>query len=206
MDRVHCRRKKKMGVATPRILPETLTYQAYLAEGEIKARYDITDGVRTLMPGPTLRHQRVQVNTTEVLRQYEQRSGNGYVIPAPCDVVIRREPRLQTRQPDVLYVTKTQLERDGDIADLPFLSVAPELVIEIISDSEIERRVSDKIADYVSIGVREAWLLRPDTRCVEVLRLTRDGLESVGIYQENEAFTSLTFPDLIVPVALLFRL
>jgi Uma2 family endonuclease len=182
-----------------------LTFEEYLAEGEIKQRYDIVDGVRIPMPDPKLRHQRVQVNATEVLRHYEKRSGNGYVFPAPCDVLIRREPRLQTRQPDVLYISKTQLERDGNLDSLTFLSVAPELVLEIISGSETTRTIGDKLADYSAIGVQEAWLIRPETRLVEVVRLTSSGPETVGVYDTTQTFASLSFPDLTVAVADLLR-
>lgn len=73
--------------------------------------------------------------------------------------------------------------------------------IEIISDSETTRSIGDKLADYISIGVQEAWLIRPGTRLVELVRLTASGPETVGVYDTTQTFASLSFPDLTVATA-----
>lgn len=36
-----------------------LTYREYLKTPEIKARYDIVDGVMTMAPAPSLEHQKI---------------------------------------------------------------------------------------------------------------------------------------------------
>src|SRR5579859_5681314 len=102
-----------MAIAAPQPTPDPLTYEAYLAEGEIKARYDIVDGMRIIMPGPSWQHQIIVVNTVKVLDRYKEDSGNGFVIPDPFDVLIRKLPKLHTRQPDVLFITREQIERGG---------------------------------------------------------------------------------------------
>ena len=43
-----------MAVATDR-----LTYEQYMAEPEIRRRYDILDGVRVFMTNPTIQHQKI---------------------------------------------------------------------------------------------------------------------------------------------------
>jgi Uma2 family endonuclease len=194
-----------MAITSPQSQSGVLTYEHYLAEDEIHQRYDIVDGVRIYRPAPKWRHQRIQVNSTDILRDYEKRQGGGYVIPAPFDVLIRRIPLLQTRQPDVLYVTQAQLDTGSGISESGPLEVAPELVIEIISDSETERRLADKLADYASIGVREGWLVRSDTRTVEVVRLSPDDPATISTYDETQTLQSITFADLRVCVADFFR-
>jgi len=47
-----------MAIKTP---PKLLTYEEYMAEGEVKEGYDIIDGERTFMPGPRWRHQRIDL-------------------------------------------------------------------------------------------------------------------------------------------------
>ena len=52
-----------MAIAAPPASPspparDLLTYEQYLVEPEIVARYDIIDGVRIFMANPTRRHQR----------------------------------------------------------------------------------------------------------------------------------------------------
>jgi Uma2 family endonuclease len=44
------------------IATERLTYEQYLAEPEIRRRYDIIDGVRVFMTNPTIQHQEIQGN------------------------------------------------------------------------------------------------------------------------------------------------
>jgi hypothetical protein len=53
----------------------------------------------------------------------------------------------------------------------------------------------------VEIGVNEAWLLRPEIRTVDLVRLWPDGPVTVAAYGESESLHSLTFPDLIAAVA-----
>ena len=84
-------------------LTNELTYEAYMAEPQVEGRYDIVNGVREYMAGASYRHQRVSKNISKVFDRYEGMSGLGVTIYAPFDVLIRRFPRLQTRQPDVLF-------------------------------------------------------------------------------------------------------
>ena len=178
----------------------TLTYEAYMAEPQTEGRYDIVNGVRIFMAGATRRHQRIADSVSRLLYAFEQRSGLGISVSAPYDVVIRRVPRLQTRQPDVLFVSYARLALGGSSEEGP-LEVAPELVVEVVSNSETQRILNDKITDYVFIGVEECWVVRPDERMVEVLTLTPAGARSVATYGDGEAVMSVVFPTLSVPVA-----
>lgn len=192
-----------MATRTPLPMPELLTYEGYLAEGEINKRYDILDGVREYMSSPTLTHQEVAMNLLECLRAYQRETGRGRTVIAPFDILIRRVPRLRTRQPDLLFLTNETLAK-VDASALPF-PAAPELVVEILSDSERQRMVADKLADYIAIGVKEAWLVRPDAQTVEVLRLTSNGPVTVATYDATQTLQSFTFPDLAVTVADFFQ-
>lgn len=178
-----------------------LTWEDYLTEGEINRRYDIIDGVREFMSAPTLRHQRILGHIYDALREYEKRSGTGIVLTAPCDILIRRTPRLQTRQPDAFYIRHRVATLSQGYPDLGVLTVAPELVVEIISTSETARILNAKLTDYGTIGVAEAWIVRPDAQTVEVLQLTPNGPVSVATYSAGQNLQSLTFPDLTPAVS-----
>lgn len=193
-----------MAIRTPPSKTERLTYEQYLAEGEIVRRYDIIDGERIYMPGPIWRHQRIQFRIQTALGRYEETSGIGFALGAPFDILIRRSP-LRTRQPDVLFITQAQLDRGGGIPEKGPLETAPELVVEILSNSEHKRLIADKLADYITIGVQEAWLVRPEPRTVEVAQLTPNGPVTIAVYDETQTFPSLTFPDLTVAVAEFFK-
>ncbi len=182
-------------------LTNELTYEAYMAEPTVYGRYDIVNGVRIFMPGATWDHQEIALNLGELLRGHARSSGIGKANIAPFDVLIRRTPKLQTRQPDVLFVSFARLAQVGGRPAKGPLAVAPELVVEIISDSETQRILGDKLVDYVSIGVSECWVVRPDMGTVEVLALTPEGARSVAVYGDGGKVQSEVFAGLTVSVA-----
>ena len=192
-------------MATAAPIPALLTYDAYMAEPQVEGRYDIMEGVRVFMPGASWEHQEIVSNVLERLRALGRKTGIGRAIPAPFDVLIRRIPKLQTRQPDVLFVSYPRLSLGGGIPASGPLTVAPELVVEVISDTETQRLLESKITDYIAIGVDECWVVRPEARTVEILRLTPGGSLSLGLYDETQSVTSTVFPTLTVPVADFFR-
>ena len=188
--------------ATP--TTHALTYDAYMAEPETEGRYSIINGVREYMAGATWRHQRVSNNVSRAFHRYEQDCGLGTTVPAPFDVLIRRFPKLQTRQPDVLFISQARMAQGGGIPVKGPFGAAPELVVEIISDSETQRILGDKIADYVEIGMDECWVVRPDAGTVEVLALTPGGAQSLAVYGQGEAVQAVVFAGLAVSVADVF--
>jgi len=184
------------------IATERLTYEQYMAEEEIRKRYDIIDGVRIFMTNPTIRHQEIQGNVYVGLRAWRQLRGSGRVILAPCDVLIRRSP-LRTRQPDVLFISTERLG-GRDLDDPSPLEPAPELVVEILSPGDTRTVLNDKLADYARVGVQECWVVHRKVPGVEVLRLTAEGWESVATYAIGEFVQSIAFPPLTLAVADVF--
>ena len=180
-----------------------LTYEAYMAEEEIIARYDIINGERIYMAGAKWWHQRISKRFTVIFDEYEQAMGVGKSLAAPFDIMIQRRP-LQTRQPDLFFISNATLQNAGDYKESGCLEVAPELVVEIVSDSETEKRFSAKLTDYCAIGVQECWKVLRDTQTVEVSRLTPEGPRSVQVYGAGEKIQSITFPDLLVDVNAIF--
>ncbi len=190
--------------AAPQI--NELTYNDYMAEPEVQGRYSIINGVRIFMPGATWDHNEIGLNLAGLFRAYAQAGGIGKVNIAPFDVLIRRSPKMQVRQPNVLFISSARLAQAGGRPARGPLEAAPELVVEIISDSETQRILGDKIADYVTIGVRECWVVRPEGGTVEVLALSPGGASSVAVYGPGETVRSAVFAGLAVSVADVFAL
>jgi Uma2 family endonuclease len=191
-----------MAVAAEQLAPP-LTYEAYLAEGEVMKRYDILDGLRIYMTNPTRRHQRFLRAIARRLEDFETQYGRGLCLVAPQDVLIRRSP-LRTRQPDVLFISHEQLAKCAPETDQQPLLAAPELVVEILSPSETARTRAEKIRDYCSVGVRECWVVQPEARTIEVLRLSTSGAESVVVAGTGDDIRSVTWPELSLAVAQVF--
>ncbi|MCC6443713.1 MAG: Uma2 family endonuclease [Armatimonadetes bacterium] len=175
-----------------------LTYEDYMAEGEVFKRYDILDGVRIFMTNPTRRHQEILGNIFEHLRNYQRQNRIGKAYVSPCDILIARNP-LRTRQPDLLFISHEQLVKCPDDLDPAPLEAAPELVVEILSASDTRRTRNAKIADYCAVGVRECWVVSPEAETVEVLRLSPDGPERMDIYGPGQTVRSVCLEGLEAP-------
>jgi Uma2 family endonuclease len=162
-----------------------LTYKEYLALPELNRRYDIIDGELIVSPAPTPLHQRVSLNLTLKLGPFVLDHQLGEVFYAPVDILIQRDP-LRTRQPDLLFI---RVER-VDIIGEDLIEGAPDLVIEILSPSNTRAEVGEKLRDYAAIGVNECWLVSPEARTVEILRLQDQEWVRQGIYGPGDVITS----------------
>ena len=176
-----------------------LTYREYLKTPEIKARYDIVDGVMTMAPAPTVTHQRILLRLVRLLDQFVSEQQLGEVLLAPVDVIIGREP-LHTRQPDLLFVSNERASILGDQVE-----GAPDLIVEILSPSNTRSDLEAKLSDYATLGVSECWLVSPEARSVEILGLTEGSWVRLGISGLGEQVQSQVLPELDLAVVQLFE-
>jgi Uma2 family endonuclease len=167
-----------------------LTYEAYLALPETKARYSIVDGELVMAASPTPDHQTVVQETFVKLDSFVRAHRLGRVFLAPLDIVIRRDP-LRTRQPHVMFISNARRYIIGP----QVIEGGPDLVIEILSPSNTRREVEEKLRDYQAIDVREAWIVSPEARTVEVMRLSSAGFQRLGIYGLGDAIASQVLPE-----------
>ncbi len=180
-----------------------LTYESYMAEGEVNRRYDILDGIRCFMTNPTRPRQSLLLRIARLLQDYEKASRSGQVQIAPCDILIQRFP-LRTRQPDILLMSTERAARNPPDDDPAPLDPAPELVVEIVSPSDSLGVLAGKLADYQKVGVRECWIVQPHTRIVEVLALSESSIVSQGTFFASAVLSSQVFSELKIAVSEIF--
>ena len=82
-------------------------------------------------------------------------------------VKIQRDPDT-VREPDVYYVSAERLPLDVRVQG--YLEVVPELVVEIVSPSDSDADVREKIAMWLELGVSMALEVRPASRSIAVHR------------------------------------
>ena len=185
-------------------LGKKYSYQDYLATPEINRRFEVVDGAIVMSTPPTADHQLIIGNLANVLSLYVRQNKLGVVLPAPLDVLICKAP-LNTRQPDVLFIS---FERSGktlaELRKMPFLEIAPDLAVEILSPSDTRRVLSSKLPDYCKIGVRECWLVSPEAETVEVLRLSAAGATRVNLFGAGDTLRSAVLPDFKMKVDAVF--
>ena len=185
---------------------QVLTFEQWLHLPETKQRYEIVDGVMYMPPPPTWVHQRIQQRINMALSRFVEASGIGEVLTAPLDILIQREP-LRTRQPDILYLSNPKVpgDRIDDIEGIPFLELAPDLTIEVLSPSNTPAYMERKLHDYQTIGVTECWLFDPASRTAVVIALTADEPRTVASFTVDETLRSDLLPGFELNLQEIFR-
>jgi Uma2 family endonuclease len=176
-----------------------LTYDIYLTMPEMKQRYSIVDGELVVDAAPTPSDQALLLELLLKLSPFVRECHLGKIFIAPLDIVIWREP-LRTRQPDLMFISHWRRSVIGQ----QVIEGGPDLVIEILSSSNTRRAVEEKLIDYQVVGVREAWIVAPQGRTVEVLQLSPERIERSGLYGLGDTIVSQVLPDLRLTVAEIF--
>ncbi len=79
---------------------------------------------------------------------------------------LRILPR-QVRIPDVSFISWDRFP-GGKLPQVPIPAVAPDLAVEVISESNPEGEMRRKLQDYFAAGVRLVWYINPRTRTAAV--------------------------------------
>lgn len=172
----------RRAVAVERI-PVKLTYADYLTWSDDGRRYELYEGELQMVPSPSVRHQRLCRNLELLLGVFVSRHQRGEVLHAPLDVVFSEDIFVQ---PDILFVSQER----GHIIGSQHIAGAPDLVVEVLSPGTEPRDRTYKLQLYCRYGVREYWLVDPETETVEVLALSLDGAQLEGRYGADDIVSS----------------
>jgi len=174
------------------------TYQDYvnLPESEEK-RYELIDGELYMVPSPSTIHQFISKNIYSLLEEFVTANQLGTVLYSPLDVVLSNEDVLQ---PDLLFMSTN---RASIITDQN-IQGAPDLVVEILSPGTASRDRTLKRVRYAKFGVREYWIVDPQSRTLEVLKASQTGFDSVRVYPEGTSATSPLLEGIQVDVSAIF--
>lgn len=117
---------------------------------------------------------------------------------APLDVFLAEDAIVQ---PDLLVLIgdRRQLVRSQGVIG------APDLVVEILSPGTSRRDRSEKADLYARFGVREYWLVSPETQTIEVLVPGEGGYSVHCRVVYNEPVSSTVLPGLSFPASAAFQ-
>ncbi|MCD8119201.1 MAG: Uma2 family endonuclease [Lachnospiraceae bacterium] len=127
-------------------------------------RAELIDGIFYYLSAPTITHQIISGRLYNTLDRYiEDKNGDCVPLIAPCDVQPDREDDRWMIQPDVMVVCdRNKLEDDRCVRG------APDFVAEVLSPSTKKRDRTVKRRKYRETGVREYWMIDPETEMIEV--------------------------------------
>ena len=137
----------------------TARWQALCADAtfqDVAGKIELTDWGEILMTPVGKTHGIAAMRIGEVLRK----ALGGH---AMAEVGVTTS--IGVRAPDVAWCSEAFLNAHPE--ETP-LSSAPELCIEIVSPNNPLPKLREKAMAYVNAGAREAWLVYPDSRHVEM--------------------------------------
>jgi Uma2 family endonuclease len=176
-----------------------LTYEDYLSLPDDGKRYELIDGELIVNPSPNARHQRVSRRLFVILNDYVEGNRLGEIFYAPLDVELMP---ANVVEPDIIYISNA---RAGVVVDR-HVHGAPDLLVEILSESNRRHDEIVKRVLYERSGVDEYWIVDPDVERFRVYRRGVSGYDrAVELNAEtDDALTTPLFPDLTIRLRRVF--
>lgn len=175
-----------------------LTYDDFLDFPADGRRHELVHGEHWVTPAPNRRHQQASMTLSFWIRGFLENQPIGQVYAAPFDVILSDEDIVE---PDLVFISR---ERQAILCDEGARG-APDLVIEILSDSTRRRDWQTKRRLYADHGVREYWLVDPDAERVTIFRPPGDLKPVADLSREaGEALTTPLLAGFELPLGKLF--
>ncbi len=181
------------------------TYADYLT-WRFEERVELIKGwLYKMSPAPKRYHQEVEgVIFYEIFDFFKKLKCKVYQSPFDVRLVKNKgqDEEINTVvQPDICVVCdEAKLDEAGCLG-------APDLIVEILSDSTAKKDYNEKFNLYEENKVKEYWIANPATKTIELFSLIKGKYESIGLYNENEGYThieSQLFKDLKIPLKTIF--
>jgi len=169
------------------------TYDDYLLLPNDGKRYEIIDGELAVTPAPSTEHQEISLRLEKALLQHIEQHNWGKLYHAPVDVVFSMTDVVQ---PDIVLVSKDRTH----IITKKNIVAAPDVVVEILSETTENTDRTAKKAMYERFGVKEYWIVDPPARTVEVYRLQGNRFDEPRIFGGEEIIVSGVLPGVDVHV------
>jgi Uma2 family endonuclease len=182
------------------------TFADYLTWLDDKRRELINGFVKLMSPAPSKTHQ-------EILSGLHLHIAP-YLMDKPCSVYFApfdvRFPENDDDKSDKSIITVVQPDfiivcDQGKLDEKGCLG-APDFIAEITSPSSLKRDIEEKYQVYEKYGVREYWVIFPETKSVNVFVLDENGKYQVGgMYASDSRIKVNIFNDLEIDLTEIFK-
>ncbi len=141
---------------TMRLLPPRTMLEVFesLPEGTL---CQLINNQLVMAPSPLIWHQSISNIISNQLTNFVLLKKSGIVLVAPIDVFFDKHNVLQ---PDILFISN---ENMGIIID-DKIKGAPDFIVEILSKSTGKYDLNQKKLIYEKFGVKEYWIVNPETK------------------------------------------
>jgi len=138
-------------------------------------RWELIDGKPyDMSPASSRQHQKVVVNLLTIINNYlKDKKCEVYV--APFDIRLpefegqKDEEIKNVVQPDIVVICdESKLDNKG-------CKGVPDLVVEVLSPSTVQKDIKEKLQLYEQKGVKEYWVIHPRDKTLMVFKLNEEG-------------------------------
>ena len=156
------------------LLPEhtTMTLEAFI-ESELEG-YEYVKGEVVQMSPTSVEHGDISTNLVVPLGVHVRENQLGRVYTSDTGFRVGTHVLV----PDIAFVSTERLPEDRSKG----FPVPPDLAVEVVSPSDKQSRVSEKVLAYLEAGTRLVWVVNPV-------------LQTVAVYRPGKDFTLLTDVD-----------
>ncbi|HZC59858.1 MAG TPA: Uma2 family endonuclease [Chthoniobacterales bacterium] len=175
-----------------------LTIENYKLLPETGPRYQLIQGDLYMAPAPNRFHQEISRNLQFELHSYLKCNPIGKLFDAPFDVYL---DAINVFQPDIIIVLN---ERLGILTEQG-AEGAPELVIEILSPKTRRLDLLNKKQEYARAGVKELWIIDPESRAITIHQFASDGVEKIRDVDEEDTLSTDLLPGFDLAVETIFE-
>lgn len=166
-----------------------LTWEDIRDFPETAGRTELVAGELIVSPIPATRHQEVCTKLGIELGLFVRDRDLGTFFSSPTHVILDKHVHYE---PDLSFVAK---ERGLIIAE-NYIEGPPDLIIEVISESNRTYDTVVKYESYERYDVSEYWLVDPREQHIRVYSLQSSGFVPLGIFSAGDRVESKVFAEL----------
>lgn len=153
-------------------------------------RQELLDGELIEMPSATPEHNYIAAQLSWHLVSFMAAHSYGCVIP---ETEFATGPERRQR-PDLAVLSSEAWQR-MDRRRVPAVEM-PLIAVEVVSPSESASILNRKINAYIEVGVKEVWIIYPDTKQIRVF-----GSKTYRNYEVDETLETPVLPGFSVAVS-----
>lgn len=125
-------------------------------------RYELDEGKLIVTDRPAYKHNRVLLDLTMSLAKFLEHTPIGEVLISENVYALGPTTR---RSPDVAVILG---DRYSELKGSTVIRIIPEIAAEVLSPEEPVLGLHRKLKQYFAAGVKEVWLIDPESRTAEI--------------------------------------
>jgi Uma2 family endonuclease len=135
-----------------------------------------------------------------LLHHFVRKHNLGLVLLAETGYRCFADDPDKVRKPDISFIGRDKIS--AELWETGFIRTVPDLVVEVLSPSDVSYEVDRRVQDYLSAGVKLVWVVHPQSRSVHVYR---PGGQGVILSERDELDGEQVLPGFRLPVREIFR-